>query len=61
GQAQSALAAPEDLPVLYDAIMTAAPVADDLAPALGDDLPLLARDGGFIRQGYDSALDELRT
>lgn len=59
--AQSALAAPEDLPVLYDAIMTAAPVADDLAPALGDDLPLLARDGGFIRQGYDSALDELRT
>lgn len=61
GGAQSALAAPEDLPVLYDAIMTAAPVADDLAPALGDDLPLLARDGGFIRQGYDSALDELRT
>ena len=61
GLAQSALAAPEDLPVLYDAIMTAAPVADDLAPALGDDLPLLARDGGFIRQGYDSALDELRT
>ncbi len=60
GGAQSALAAPEDLPVLYDAIMTAAPVADDLAPALGDDLPLLARDGGFIRQGYDSALDELR-
>ena len=59
--AQSALAVPEDLPVLYDAIMTAAPVADDLAPALGDDLPLLARDGGFIRQGYDSALDELRT
>ena len=61
GGAQSALAAPEDLPVLYDAIMTAAPVADDLAPALGDNLPLLARDGGFIRQGYDSALDELRT
>ena len=61
GRAQSALAVPEDLPVLYDAIMTAAPVADDLAPALGDDLPLLARDGGFIRQGYDSALDELRT
>ena len=61
GGAQSALAAPEDLPVLYDAIMTAAPVADDLAPALGDDLPLLARDGGFIRLGYDSTLDELRT
>ena len=61
GKAQPGLAAPEDLPALYDAIMAAVPVADDLAPALGDDLPLLARDGGFIRQGYDSALDELRT
>ena len=61
GKAQPGLAAPEDLPALYDAIMAAVPVADGLAPALGDDLPLLARDGGFIRQGYNSALDELRT
>ncbi len=32
-----------------------------LAAALADDLPLLKRDGGFLRAGYDPALDELRT
>jgi len=31
-----------------------------LAQALGEDLPLLARDGGFIRPGFDPALDEAR-
>lgn len=35
-------------------------MADRLAAALADDLPLLKRDGGFIRQGFDQALDELR-
>ncbi|MCB8821843.1 DNA mismatch repair protein MutS [Microvirga rosea] len=34
--------------------------ADRLAAALADELPLLKRDGGFIRPGYDSDLDELR-
>ncbi len=33
---------------------------DRLAKALDDDLPLLARDGGFIRAGYAPALDEHR-
>src|SRR5262249_17877408 len=28
--------------------------------ALAPDLPLLARDGGFIAAGYDAALDEMR-
>ena len=60
GQNQARLAAPEDLAGLYDSIMTAAPLADEMAPALGDDLPLLARDGGFVRSGFDAALDELR-
>jgi DNA mismatch repair protein MutS len=32
-----------------------------LARALAADLPLLARDGGFIAQGYSPELDELRT
>ncbi len=32
-----------------------------LARALRDDLPLLARDGGFIAPGYSEALDELVT
>ena len=60
GQNQARLAPPEDLAGLYDSIMTAAPLADEMAPALGDDLPLLARDGGFVRSGFDAALDELR-
>jgi DNA mismatch repair protein MutS len=36
-------------------------LVDALTAALGDDLPHLARDGGFIAKGYDVALDELRT
>ena len=33
----------------------------DLSKALADDLPTLARDGGFIAIGWDQALDEART
>ncbi len=33
----------------------------ELAAALADDLPLLARDGGFVRPGYSAELDEQRT
>lgn len=33
----------------------------ELAAALGDDLPLSARDGGFVRTGYMPELDENRT
>jgi DNA mismatch repair protein MutS len=35
-------------------------LADEFARALADDLPLLKRDGGFVRAGYDTALDETR-
>jgi DNA mismatch repair protein MutS len=35
-------------------------LVDLLDRALAEDLPLLARDGGFIRQGFHAALDELR-
>ncbi|HET6378112.1 MAG TPA: DNA mismatch repair protein MutS [Methylocella sp.] len=35
-------------------------LAGQLGFALGDALPLNRRDGGFIRPGYDPALDELR-
>ena len=31
-----------------------------LRESLADELPLLARDGGFVREGYHSGLDELR-
>src|SRR5262245_50533029 len=35
-------------------------IAAELAAALGDELPHLKRDGGFVRAGYDGALDEAR-
>jgi DNA mismatch repair protein MutS len=35
-------------------------IADELSRALGETLPLSARDGGFIASGYDAELDEVR-
>ena len=35
-------------------------LAEHLAEALADDLPLLARDGGFTRKGFRADLDEAR-
>jgi DNA mismatch repair protein MutS len=35
-------------------------LAKELAAALADDLPLLKRDGGFVREGYETGLDESR-
>jgi DNA mismatch repair protein MutS len=35
-------------------------IATELAAALADELPHLKRDGGFVRAGYDAALDEAR-
>ena len=35
-------------------------LADKIQPALSDQLPLLARDGQFIRAGYSEQLDHLR-
>jgi DNA mismatch repair protein MutS len=35
-------------------------LATELAAALADELPHLKRDGGFVRAGYDAALDEAR-
>jgi DNA mismatch repair protein MutS len=46
--AQTLAAAPADL-------------ADQLARALDEQLPMLSRDGGFVREGYDAQLDEERT
>jgi DNA mismatch repair protein MutS len=35
-------------------------LSGELAAALSDELPLFKRDGGFVRAGYDAALDESR-
>src|SRR5690606_9520834 len=51
-------------PELYAAIAAAEGRPRDLAAhldrALADELPLLRRDGGFLRSGYDAELDEMR-
>ncbi|HEY4404877.1 MAG TPA: DNA mismatch repair protein MutS [Xanthobacteraceae bacterium] len=35
-------------------------IAAELSAALADELPLIRRDGGFLREGYEAALDEAR-
>jgi DNA mismatch repair protein MutS len=35
-------------------------IAHELAAALAEELPAFKRDGGFVRAGYDAALDETR-
>ena len=37
-----------------------ADLAGHLERVLGDELPLIKRDGGFVRAGYDAELDEMR-
>ena len=49
-----------DIVSLANDARCAASLADSLMPALADEMPLLARDGNFIRAGYHSALDEVR-
>ena len=51
---------PVPLGALYDAMIAPSPLADELSPALADELPLQARDGGFVRRGYDASLDSIR-
>ncbi|MGC6516987.1 MAG: DNA mismatch repair protein MutS [Candidatus Puniceispirillaceae bacterium] len=43
-----------------DDIVAPMALLDPLSAALSDDVPLLARDGGFIKEGYSPKLDELR-
>ena len=46
---------------LCQAAAAPAELADIITPALADELPLLTRDGNFIRTGYEPRLDELRS
>ena len=43
-----------------EAILKPVVLLDLLSNALRDEVPLLARDGGFVKQGYDLKLDEYR-
>ena len=54
-------ALPSELTTALDGLRrTPADLAEHVQAALGDDLPLLKRDGGFVRAGYHAELDELR-
>ncbi len=59
-QANGLVPIAEDLAAASAALGDHATLIDRLGRALAPDLPLLARDGGFIAEGYADALDELR-
>ncbi|MCQ2966523.1 MAG: DNA mismatch repair protein MutS [Alphaproteobacteria bacterium] len=62
---KNVLAEEENLPPAiqrcFDLLDAHEQLALKLTKALADDLPLLARDGGFIRPGYSAELDELKS
>jgi DNA mismatch repair protein MutS len=60
-----AILIPEDIPfdlatARYALLAMDAALAELLACALMEDVPLLKRDGGFIRSGFDAELDQAR-
>ncbi|MGE0036255.1 MAG: DNA mismatch repair protein MutS [Xanthobacteraceae bacterium] len=61
GELQRAGDIPVELAQAAAALQSPDPaIATTLTAALDDELPYLKRDGGFVRPGYDPALDELR-
>ncbi|MFB9266789.1 DNA mismatch repair protein MutS [Bradyrhizobium erythrophlei] len=64
-QALDLLAQLENPPAEITAVMAALrrpsrDLAHEFARALSEQLPLIKRDGGFVREGYEAALDESR-
>ena len=52
---------PEEIAAVMAALRRPArELADELARALAEQLPLIKRDGGFVRERYEAALDETR-
>ena len=51
---------PEDIAAAARRLGDHGVLIDRLARALADELPLISRDGGFIREGYAPEFDELR-
>jgi DNA mismatch repair protein MutS len=53
---------PQEIAAAMDALAAPdAAISQMLAAALGDELPYMKRDGGFVRSGFDAALDETRS
>jgi len=59
-QRAASLVASETLDRMASAFRMPAALAGRIRNTLGETLPLLARDGGFIRQGFHAGLDDLR-
>ncbi|ODR95956.1 DNA mismatch repair protein MutS [Methyloceanibacter stevinii] len=60
-RAGDALGLPRELMGIAERLAQApADVAASLSAALAEELPVNARDGGFVQPGYDAGLDELR-
>ncbi len=53
-------ALPIDLQQTFKSLQTDSKIVDLLDAAMQDEPPLLMRDGGFVKQGYNTELDELR-
>jgi DNA mismatch repair protein MutS len=52
---------PEEIAAIAAALRRpSSTLLDELSAALSDELPAFKRDGGFIREGYESSLDETR-
>jgi DNA mismatch repair protein MutS len=65
-QALTRLEGLDDPPAEIKAVMDALrrpsrDLASEFARALADQLPLIKRDGGFVREGHETALDETRS
>ena len=55
------LEVPRDIAAVMDALQRPSrDLARELDRALAEQLPLMKRDGGFVREGYEPALDEAR-
>src|SRR5712671_5576617 len=55
-------ALPEEMAMAAQALVAPpTEITAALVAALGDDLPYMKRDGGFVRAGYDAPLDETRS
>ncbi|MEH6951537.1 DNA mismatch repair protein MutS [Nitrobacter sp. NHB1] len=53
--------APQDIAAVMEALRRPSrELARELGEALAENLPLMKRDGGFVREGYEPALDEAR-
>jgi DNA mismatch repair protein MutS len=53
---------PQEVAAVIDALRgPSRDLAAEFARALSEQLPLIKRDGGFVREGYEAALDEARS